>query len=389
MDKVPFENLRSASLGTITQMMTGKIEKKLEDEKLILENEGIINLINIIINFIKVMFSFAKNNSLVNNMMFMQQQPSYGHSKNTFYIKINDESEICCMLYEYISKEDSHSIDESKKSLSPKPIIILCHGNACDIGQSKNLARELCKSTSCHILLMEYPGYGMSSKITTTEDNCKLSIEVTINFLRDNLGVPINNIILYGQSIGSGIATYGLKYCFDQYNEYPGGLILISPYLSIKKLSQDIIGSFVPMFDRLNTEENIKFCKKTHVLVVHGRCDEVIPVHHGEELSEIASEISEFDVIKVFPCLATHNDFNFSNDICRHVVDIVSKIKVQYKTDIHYNLLNIKWNRQTVDPQQSSEFMGCSSKTLGSTAATSTEFTSASSSLLTNSCYIL
>ena len=94
-------------------------------------------------------------------------------------------------------------------------------------------------------------------------------------------------MIFYGQSIGSGIAAVGYKYCKTTFGQSPAGLVLISPYLSIKTLGQDIVSTCVPILDRLETRENIKYCE-TGLLIMHGDKDNVIPVNHGKELDDIA-----------------------------------------------------------------------------------------------------
>lgn len=289
-----------------------------------------------------------KNYSIVNKVMFVPPTLSYKDEDDLLYIQINDNIEICCILYEYVNNDMNISVKKYKRALSNLPIIVICHGNACDIGHMKYMAQQLCRVVQCHVLLMEYPGYGMSSNIQPTEENTGLAIEKTIDFLYHNLGVRISDIILYGQSIGSRIASHGLQYCYRKYNTYAGGLVLISPYLSVKELVGDMITTIgIPIINRFTTKENITHCKKTRVFIMHGEQDEIIPVKHGKQLAQIASSCSEFQVIQNFPPNATHNSFNQDEDIFRYVGEIVTRINESRDVEHPYcNLDNIMWNRQ-------------------------------------------
>lgn len=324
--------------------------------------------------------SSIKNHSVVNKFMFMPPRPSYGHSNHVFYIPLNDDIEISCFLLGHYN--NALIVGKDFKEIPSRPVIIVCHGNATDTGQLIEQMFRLCNLTRCHILLMEYPGYGLSTKVKTTEENCKLAVEKTVDFVINTLKVSANNIIFYGRSIGSGVATYGMKYCCQKYKS-PAGLILISPYLSIKKLAKEMT-NVVPIMDRFVTEENIKFCTKTHVLIIHGKRDEVIPISHGKELGKIASEYSQFDVHKLFPEDATHNNFSQRQHVNEPIVNFVSIMNFDVDPYHEHALTDIRWDKQTDDIISNP----CMDLTLCS-LATSAEATYASSSSLLSNCCIL
>ena len=276
-----------------------------------------------------------KDNSVVNKLMFAPRVSSYDADLGVCWV-----GTICCqfLTYEY---HDNRKVLEPTTILETHPVIIFCHGNACDIGDVSEFAKHLSKECQCHVLLYEYPGYGLSTGIPT-ENSCTEGLTNIINHLKDKMNIPVQNMIFYGQSIGSGIATAGYKYCKSKFNQSPAGLILISPYLSIKTLGSDIFPSCstVPILERFDTKENIKCCD-TGLLIIHGYRDEVIPVAHGKKLNEIASCPTKIlDIVLG----ATHNSIPYDRiiDRCNNLLMNIRKL-VDY--DVKYQN-NIFWTRQ-------------------------------------------
>jgi pimeloyl-ACP methyl ester carboxylesterase len=122
-------------------------------------------------------------------------------------------------------------------SLTTNKILIYFHGNAEDIGNSKDLLTVVKTYLKINCLAMEYPGYGIykrrgssyfsngseeSSEKTLLEDAHYL-----MEYLTKVLGIKPSDIILLGRSIGSGPATEMASI----YN--PSALILISAFTSL------------------------------------------------------------------------------------------------------------------------------------------------------------
>eukprot|EP00916_Digyalum_oweni_P017195 GHVL01028138.1.p2 GENE.GHVL01028138.1~~GHVL01028138.1.p2 ORF type:complete len:192 (+),score=30.31 GHVL01028138.1:160-735(+) len=80
--------------------------------------------------------------------------------------------------------------------------ILFSHGNAEDIGSISQYLRELSKIIDVNILTYDYTGYGHSVG-TPREALCYNDIETAYNYLISS-GIPANEIILYGKSVGSG-----------------------------------------------------------------------------------------------------------------------------------------------------------------------------------------
>lgn len=146
--------------------------------------------------------------------------------------------------------------DELRKA---KTIIIQLHGNAANRGVSRriDLMKQLSSELSAHVIAIDYRGYGDSSgwpsESGTTKDLFGLWKWLE-NILSSDQSLSLSTnhkpkIIIYGLSLGTGIAVeflYHLKQyqqsqnqSTSQLNLYPSGLILNSPFSSIKDAIYD------------------------------------------------------------------------------------------------------------------------------------------------------
>ena len=126
------------------------------------------------------------------------------------------------------------------------------------------------------MLGIDYPGYGQSSD-RPTEKGCYNAIESGFRFLVEEVGIPRERIVIVGQSVGGGPATW-----LAEREPEVRGLVLISPFLSAFRTV-----TRVPLFpgDRF---PNLKRIRKITcpLLVVHGERDEVIPFNQGQRLHD-------------------------------------------------------------------------------------------------------
>ena len=171
--------------------------------------------------------------------------------------------------------------------LKPKnhyPIcIIYCHGNCGDLGYGLYDCYQIAKYTNCLILCFEYPGYGTFKKTKITENKLYTSIQKAYLYAKNNLNYSEKNIILYGFSLGTGIALdLACKSNFPV-----GGLILQSPYLSIMRIIYNIKNTF--FFDIFKNCDKVKNIK-TKTLFIHGTEDNVIPYIHGRILAKLVPD---------------------------------------------------------------------------------------------------
>lgn len=103
--------------------------------------------------------------------------------------------------------------------------ILFSHGNAVDLGQMSSFYVGLGARINCNIFSYDYSGYGVSGG-KPSESNLYSDIDAAWQALRTKYGISPENIILYGQSIGT-VPTIDLASRFEC-----GGVILHSPLTS-------------------------------------------------------------------------------------------------------------------------------------------------------------
>ncbi|KAG6581074.1 Alpha/beta hydrolase domain-containing protein 17C, partial [Cucurbita argyrosperma subsp. sororia] len=81
--------------------------------------------------------------------------------------------------------------------------LLYSHGNAADLGQMYELFIELSIHLRVNLMGYDYSGYGQSSG-KPSEQNTYADIEAAYKCLEESYGTKQEDIILYGQSVGSG-----------------------------------------------------------------------------------------------------------------------------------------------------------------------------------------
>lgn len=163
-------------------------------------------------------------------------------------------------------------------------LIIFFHGNAEDIGISYEMLDHLRASLKCNILAVEYPGYGIYNEMDMgntqatgpSEDKIFSDARLVYHFALTKLDAK--DIIVLGRSLGSGPATY----LASHYKL--GGLILMSPYTSIRNVAYTKVGmlSYV-LSDQFNNLSRIGKVE-CPTFIVHGQKDTLIPIEQAHSL---------------------------------------------------------------------------------------------------------
>ena len=170
-----------------------------------------------------------------------------------------------------------------EKDLEKFKTILLFHGNAGNLFNRVYKLNELNK-LDLNILVISWRGFS-GNKGKPTEKNLYHDAEKAVKWLNSRR-VDNKNIILYGESLGSGVAIeLGKKNIF-------GGIILESPFTSIAKAAK-IYYPYLPinliLKDRYDSIEKIQSIT-TPILIMHGKKDNIVPQKMGLELFEKANE---------------------------------------------------------------------------------------------------
>ena len=168
------------------------------------------------------------------------------------------------------------------KDLKKFKTLVFFHGNAGNLLNRVYKLNELNK-LDINILLISWRGFS-GNKGKPSEKNLYYDAKQIIDWLKER-GLDNDDIVLYGESLGTGIATE-----LASKNDY-GGVILESPFTSMVDTAK-IYYPYLPVSlllrDRYDSKSKIKDIK-TPILIMHGKMDNIVPQKMGLELFEKAN----------------------------------------------------------------------------------------------------
>ena len=169
------------------------------------------------------------------------------------------------------------------KNLKSYKTIVYFHGNA---GTLENRIHKLnhFKDMDVNFLIIAWRGFS-GNKGKPSEKGLYEDGKSAINWLLDK-GVKEKNIVIYGESLGTGVATHLSQ------NKNFGGLILETPFTSMIDAAKNFY-PYIPVglllkdkFDNKSKIKNISI----PVLIMHGEVDQIVPFFMGKKMYEIANE---------------------------------------------------------------------------------------------------
>lgn len=181
---------------------------------------------------------------------------------------------------------------------NPKGIILYFHGNAGSLNSWGYIASDF-TTKGYDILIIDYRTFGKSTG-KLSEEALHHDAKYIYNFLLKKY--KEQQIIIYGRSIGTGIATKLTS------THSPRMLILETPFYNFIELAK-VHFPFFPNSLLLNyTFRNDLWIKdvKCPVHIFHGTNDEIVPYESGLKLAKI---VGNENVLITIPG-ANHNDLN-------------------------------------------------------------------------------
>lgn len=152
--------------------------------------------------------------------------------------------------------------------------LLFSHGNAEDLGMIIQYFQGVSRTLEVNVFAYEYSGYGMSTG-EPSEQATYADIEAAFKYLRDIIGIPWREIVLYSRSVGSGPAIELATKTAVR------ALVLQSPLLSIFRIA--FHSRFTLPGDMFANVDKIGKVR-CPVYVVHGTQDDIVPFWHGEDL---------------------------------------------------------------------------------------------------------
>lgn len=185
----------------------------------------------------------------------------------------------------YLHTEDNHRlhgwyipVDDARGT------VLFFHGNAGNIsGRLESIS--VFRNMDLSVFIFDYRGYGKSEGSPSEKGTYK-DAEAAWRFLTEVQNVPPDQIILFGRSLGGGVAAWlGSKVS-------AGAVVLESTFTS----AADLAGELYPIIPA-RYFMTIRYPVRNYldditmpIMIAHSPQDDVIPYHHGQNLYEQAGE---------------------------------------------------------------------------------------------------
>lgn len=181
----------------------------------------------------------------------------------------------------------------------PAGTVLFAHGNAEDIGESRQFLEAYRDDAGVTVYALDYRGYGLSDGKAGFR-NAKADVRRVYDYLISEKGIDPEKLFLHGRSLGSALLLPLAA------SEPSGGVILESSMLNGFRTVHPWL---IYPADPIPNGHHIRRVT-CPVLLLHGEADEVIPLWHGEALAKRASEPKTAVWIPGYG----HNDLLFAGD---------------------------------------------------------------------------
>ena len=245
---------------------------------------------------------FVFQRKIIFNKSGKPKDPEYYNLRKTKEIFIKTADKISLLAWYH----------EGDKNM---PILVYFHGNSFDIGERAYRIKRY-NDAGFSTLLVSWRGFSGNDG-NPTEENLYLDGNATIDWVLKNTKFKIEDIVNYGESLGSGVAVQlNLKYEFLC-------TVLEAPFTSIADVANKRYKIYPTKylvkdkFDNLSKIDQIK----SPVLIISGLRDEVVPHSHSKLLLNKANNTKK----SLFIDEAMHNnlyDFGIEKTVINFTLDI-------------------------------------------------------------------
>jgi uncharacterized protein len=171
--------------------------------------------------------------------------------------------------------------------------IVYFHGNAGHLGYRAEKFRSF-TAAGFGLVAVSYRGYG-GSEGSPSQPGLYNDAAAAFTYAREVLKIPEHSLILYGESLGTGIATYLAT-------KHPdiALLVLEAPYRSVEARAKEIY-PYLPVRYLIKDRYPLVAllpAVKAPVLIFHGTEDIVVPFAHGQAVYAAASDPKRFVVFE-------------------------------------------------------------------------------------------
>jgi len=162
--------------------------------------------------------------------------------------------------------------------------VLICHGNAGNLSEFGRPAHYAgLRALGLSLLAFDYRGYG-ESEGAPSEAGLYRDADAAYQYLRGELRVPPERIIVFGHSLGSTVAVELAS------RASAVGLILEGALTSVIERGAELYPYIPVRWIGRSRFSSIEKISRVHIpkLFLHARADDVVPLAHGRRLFEAA-----------------------------------------------------------------------------------------------------
>jgi fermentation-respiration switch protein FrsA (DUF1100 family) len=253
---------------------------------------------------------------LYNHLLFFPARESYDLTE--IFAKIQSATH---------SKKTDVIISSGKEKLNgwlfrksdAKKIILVSHGNGGEIAHRLLLVSPMLYANAS-VLLYDYEGYGRSTGQPSVAA-LKQDGLAAYDYVHNELHYAPEDIIVYGESLGSGVTTYIAE------NRKVAAIIIQSGFSSLTSAAKDRLfwlNFYLPIAFAAIEMDNVAYLRGSHppLLLMHGDKDVVLPIKNGYKMLAEAREPKKF--VKFDGC--GHNDICVSRLYAPCIAQFISSL---------------------------------------------------------------
>ena len=216
--------------------------------------------------------------------------------------------------------------------------ILFLHGNAENISTHIMSVRWL-PAQGFNVFLLDYRGYGASEGQPSVE-GVQEDVNAAMRSLLSRPDVNSDRIVVFGQSLGGSIAVYNIAH--SPYRRHIRALAVESAFASYRAIAREKLAAFwltwplqYPLSwmvsDEYSPSEAVAGVSPIPLLVIHGDHDPIVPLHHGQQLYDLAREPKQLWVIPGGGHIQAFQSQIYRDRFVDYLTKVLSKSPVAHK----------------------------------------------------------
>ncbi|MGJ4752955.1 alpha/beta hydrolase [Leptospira kmetyi] len=196
--------------------------------------------------------------------------------------------------------ETSYGLFFSAKGNESRKTILYFHGNAGSLRTWGGIYEDFLP-LGWNILVVDYRGYGKNSG-SLSENSMNADAALWLDYVLNDLKVPRNRIVIYGRSIGTGVAC-------DLSSKNPDlNLFLETPFTDLPTLAKEYYPFLKPWMLRFRFPNSDKLENtNSRIRIFHGTDDEIISYFHSQSIFRKLKEQNKDVILYTIPN-GSHNN---------------------------------------------------------------------------------